>query len=75
MIFVRSTENNHYLTTLQNSGIWDTSCGIETYQKIQLYTGFDIHGWIESHVDWMNDFTSEMRDMIQNNNLHNYLIW
>lgn len=75
MIFVRSTENNHYLTTLQNSGVWDTSCGINTYEKIREFSGFDIHSWIERYVDWMNDFTPEMREMIENNNLQNYLIW
>ena len=75
MIFVRSTENNHYLTTLQNSGVWDTSCGIDTYNKIQRFTGFDIHSWIENNVDWMNDFEPEMRNMIISNNLQNYLSW
>ena len=75
LIFVRSTENNHYLTTLQNSGVWDTSCGIDTYNKIHHFTGFDIHSWIENNIDWMNDFSPEMRDMVTNNNLQNYLIW
>lgn len=72
---IRSTENNHYLTTLQNSGVWDTSCGIDTYNKIHHFTGFDIRSWIENNIDWMNDFSPEMRDMVTNNNLQNYLIW
>lgn len=75
LIFVRSTENNHYLTTLQNSGVWETSCGTETYSKIQHFTGFDIHYWIEENIDWLNDFSSQMRDTIMHNNLQNYLIW
>ncbi len=75
LIFVRSTENNHYLTTLQNSGVWNTSCGTNTYDKIRHYTGFDIHSWIENNIDWMNDFSLEMRDTVINNNLQNYLIW
>ena len=75
LIFVRSTENNHYLTTLQNSGVWDTFCGINTYEKIYQFTGFDIHTWISNNIDWMNDFTEEMRNMVINNNLQNYLIW
>lgn len=75
LIFVRSTENNHYLTTLQNSGIWDTSCGVNTYSKIQYFTGFDIHNWIENNIEWMNDFAPQMRDTIIRNNLQNYLIW
>lgn len=75
LIFVRSTENNHYLTTLQNSGVWETSCGTETYSKIQHFTGFDIHHWIEENIDWLNDFSSQMRDTIMHNNLQNYLIW
>lgn len=75
MIFVRQAENNHYLTTLQNSGLWDTSCGIDTYRKIQQYTGYDIHTWIEHHVDWLNDFTPEMRSIVVNKNLQGYLVW
>lgn len=75
LIFVRSTENNHYLTTLQNSGIWDTSCGFDAYSKIQHFTGFDIHNWIENNIEWMNDFAPQMKNTIIRNNLQNYLIW
>lgn len=75
LIFVRSTENNHYLATLQNSGVWETSCGTATYSKIKDFTGFDIHAWIASHVDWMNDFSPRMKETIDNNHLQNYLIW
>lgn len=75
LIFVRSTENNHYLTTLQNSGVWETSCGSDTYSKIHQFTGFDIHNWIENNIDWMNDFTPQMRDTVTRNELQNYLIW
>ena len=75
LIFVRSTENNHYLTTLQNSGIWEISCGIDTYSKIQQFTGFDIHSWIENNINWMRDFSPQMRDSVNRNELQNYLIW
>lgn len=75
LIFVRSTDNNHYLATLQNSGVWETSCGAETYSKIRQFTGFNIHRWIENNIDWMRDFTPLMRDTITRNNLQNYLIW
>lgn len=75
LIFVRQAENNHYLTTLQNSGVWETSCGVDTYQKIQQYTGYDIHTWIEQNVDWLNDFTPEMNSTVINNNLQGYLVW
>lgn len=75
LMFVRSTENNHYLSTLQKSGVWDTYCGLEAYNKICLFTGFDIHSWIEKNIDWKNDFSPEMREMVANNNLNNYLIW
>lgn len=75
LIFVRSTENNHYLATLQNSGVWETSCGFDTYSKIRQFTGFDIHGWIENNIDWMNDFTPQMKDTVIHNELESYLIW
>lgn len=75
LIFVRSTENNHYLTTLQNSGVWETFCGADTYAKIYQFTGFDIHTWIENNIDWMNDFIPQMRETVTRKELMNYLIW
>ena len=75
LIFVRSTDNNHYLTSLQNSGVWETSCGTDAYSRIHHFTGFDIHNWIDQNVDWMNDFSPQMRDAVTKNELQNYLIW
>ena len=75
LIFVRATENNHYLTTLQNSGLWEISCGVCTYERIAHFTGYNIHDWISHNVDWMNDFTPQMRESILKNGLENYLIW
>lgn len=75
LIFVRSTENNHYLTTLQNSGVWEISCGAATYERIGHFTGYNIHDWIDRNIDWMNDFTPQMRESIFRNGLENYLIW
>ena len=39
------------------------------------FTGFDIHNWIDQNVDWMNDFSPQMRDAVTKNELQNYLIW
>ena len=75
LIFVRASENNHYLTTLQNSEVWKISCGIETYEQICSFTGYDIHNWINRNIDWMNDFTPQMRESIAKNGLEKYLIW
>lgn len=75
MIFVRSTDNNHYLTTLQNSGVWETICGADAYSRISQFTGFDIKNWIERNIDWMNDFVPQMRNTVVRNGLQNYLIW
>ena len=75
MLFVRSSVNNHYLSTLQNSGVWSAFCGIDAYDKIQEYAGFDIHSWIQNNIDWLSDFTSEMSETIKRSNLENYLIW
>lgn len=42
-LFVRSVENNHYLTALRNSGVWNVFCGVEAYDRIhtirQAYCG------------------------------------
>lgn len=75
MLFVRSTDNNHYLNTLQHSGVWSAYCGSNAYLKIEHFSGYDIQSWINHNVDWMNDFTSEMTDTVQHNNLENYLVW
>ncbi len=75
LLFVRSTENNHYLNTLQDSGLWETSCGNDTYEKIKQFTHYDIHDWINRNVNWMDDFTEQMRNTITSRNLATYLIW
>lgn len=75
LIFVRSTDNNHYLNTLQNSGVWSTYCGNDTYNQIENFTGFNIHSWIEDNINWFKDFSPAMRETIQSKNLENYLIW
>lgn len=75
LIFVRSTDNNHYLNTLQNSGVWSTYCGSNTYNQIESFTGFNIHLWIEDNINWIEDFSLAMRETIQSKNLESYLIW
>jgi len=75
VIFVRSTDNNHYFQTLKNSGIWYAYSGNEAYNKIKEYTDFDIKKWIESNINWENDFKTETIQFLENNNLTQYLIW
>lgn len=75
LIFVRSTDNNHYLNTLRNSNVWTTFCGNEAYSQILHYSGFDIHRWIECNIDWIEDFSPSMRSTIKSKNLKSYLIW
>ncbi len=75
LIFVRSTENNHYLTTVRNSGLWEIACGSHAYEQIRHFTGYDIQTWIEQHIDWMGDFNSQMRESVLKNGLQDYLKW
>jgi len=77
LLLVRSEEdqNNHYFQTLKKSGIWEAYCGIETYNQIKTYTGFDIKSWITSHLDWQNDISEELLDHLEKNNLAQYLAW
>lgn len=75
LIFVRSTENNNYLTTLSSSGLWDTTCGVDAYTRIHRFTGYDIYKWINENIDWMNDFSVEMREVVARKQLEEYLIW
>ena len=75
LLFVRALENNSYFNTLKNSGIWDAYCGCEAYQKIMEYSGYDLKSWIESNMDWKNDFKPEAIAYFKEQNLLQYLLW
>jgi len=75
MIFVRSSDNNHYFQTLKNSGVWDAYSGDAAYVKMKEYSGFDIRSWIESNIDWEKDFKPEMSQYLKDENLIEYLVW
>ena len=59
LLFVRAEENNSYFNTLKNSGIWEAYCGSEAYVKIREYSGYDLKSWIDTNMDWANDFKPE----------------
>jgi hypothetical protein len=77
LIFVRQRkeENNHYLQTLKNSGMWDVYCADEAYRKIAEFTGFDIRAWMTENMDWRNDISPELRAYLEANDLLKYLTW
>ena len=75
MIFVRSSDNNHYFQTLKNSGIWDAYSGNDAYIKMKEYSGFDIKKWIKTNVNWEHDFKMDTIRFFNENNLTQYLIW
>ena len=75
LLFVRAEENNSYFNTLKNSGIWEAYCGAEAYGKIKEFSGYDLKSWIESNIDWVNDFTAETVTHLQEQKLLQYLIW
>jgi len=77
LIFVRSSEeqNNHYLQTLKKSGLWDVYCGVQAYQKIKEFTGFDLGKWMKQNVQWKKDFDEKMYNHLKKNNLIQYLEW
>lgn len=75
LLFVRAQENNHYLDTLKESGLWKAYCGLDAYSQIKRFSGFDIHDWISKNVNWMSDFSDQMIDTIQNKKLNAYLEW
>ena len=76
-LFVRTQEdqNNHYLQTLKNSGIWDVFCGDETYEQIKIYSGFDLKKWINEHIHWRGDLDQETINYFKKNDLDGYLVW
>lgn len=68
-------QNNHYLQTLKNSGIWDVYCGSETYEQINQYSGFDLASWIENNIQWEEDLDRDTQSHFQSNDLVKYLSW
>ena len=75
LLFVRAEENNSYFNTLKNSGIWEAYCGSGAYLKIKEYSGYDLKSWIDSNMDWANDFKPETIAHFQEQNLLQYLLW
>jgi len=75
LLFVRAEENNSYFNTLKNSGIWEAYCGSEAYVKIREYSGYDLKSWIDTNMDWANDFKPESITHFQEQNLLQYLLW
>lgn len=75
LLFVRATENNHYLETLNNSGLWSVTTGEATYAKIREYTGYNISQWIHNNINWLEDFSPAMSDHVRGNALEQYLVW
>ncbi len=76
-LFVRADEddNNHYLQTLKNSGIWDVYCGADTYEQIKIYSGFDLASWIETNIHWRTDLNEKTLAYFEQNDLVKYLSW
>jgi hypothetical protein len=75
LLFVRAEENNSYFNTLKNSGIWETYCGNEAYQKIHEFSGYDLKTWINSNMNWTDDFIPETIAHLEAQTLLQYLIW
>lgn len=77
LIFVRQNEedNNHYLQTLKNSGLYDVYCGEKAYDKINEFTGYNIKVWIKENMTWEKDISEEFKQYLNNNDLIKYLKW
>jgi len=77
LLFVRTGENdnNHYLKTLKNSGVWNVYCKNETYFQIYKYSGFDLENWINKNIEWENDLDKDTLIYFKKNDLIKYLSW
>ncbi len=77
LILVRSKEdeNNHYLQTLKNSGLWEVFCGVDTYRKVKEYSGFDLGTWMKNNVTWEQDLSDDFILYLQQHDLMKYLTW
>ena len=75
LLLVRAEENNSYFNTLKNSGIWAAHCGIEAYDNIYKYSGYDLKLWIDKNINWAADFNAGTTAHLTDNNLLQYLLW
>lgn len=75
LIFVRSTENNSYFNTLQNSGIWKAFSGNDTYTELHRYSGYNIRNWIDENINWLEDLNDDFTCHLEENDLLQYLTW
>lgn len=77
LICVRSKEdeNNHYLQTLKKSGLWEVSCGLDTYAKVKELSGFDLGAWVKKIITWEHDLTPDFLRYLRENDLAKYLTW
>jgi len=77
LMMVRSeeAENNHYLQTLKNSGLWEVSCSKDTYLKLGEIVEFNLKKWIELNIDWENDLNTKVIQDFKKTELIKYLSW
>lgn len=77
LLFIRQPEenNNHYLQTLKNSGIWEVYCADEVYKQINKFTGFDMKNWMDNNMNWKEDISPDFKNFLENNDLLKYLTW
>lgn len=77
MIWVRSKEDesNHYLQTLKKSGLWEVSCGTDTYARVKEFSGFDLGEWVRKNVTWDQDLIADLLSYLQKHDLAKYLTW
>lgn len=77
LILVRSKEdeNNYYLQTLKNSGLWQVFCGADTYRRVKEYSGFDLGAWMKNNVTWEQDLGDDFIAYLQRHDLMKYLTW
>lgn len=75
LILVRSEENNSYYNILKDSGVWKANCGALAYSEIQSFTGFNLREWIDTNVNWVDDFNMETSEHLREKKLLGYLLW
>jgi hypothetical protein len=77
LLLVRSQEdeNNHYLQTLKNSGLWEVYCGQAAYTQVRELSGFDLGQWIKDNIAWDEDLDKPTYDYLRASDLVKYLIW
>lgn len=75
VVRTKEEDNNNYLQSIKDSGLWNIYSHDEYKTYILENTGFNFSQWLEKTVDWSNDLSSSTYESFKNKDLIKFLEW